>query len=87
MYRVGIDMNVLASEIHCYYDEIVDVLQVITNSFFRMPGTSVADDKISGGTNGNLICYMTWKDELPIIPTNFNLTSNEFSAIIADETH
>jgi hypothetical protein len=37
-------MNILTPESHCYYDEIVDVLQVVTNSFFCVSGTGIADN-------------------------------------------
>jgi hypothetical protein len=71
-------MNILASDSHCYYDKIMDVLKVVTNSFFRVSGTGVSDDQIPGGTDSNLICYVTWKDELAVVPTNLNLVSNKF---------
>jgi hypothetical protein len=37
-------MNILTPEIHCYYDEIVNVLQVVADSFFCVSGTGIADN-------------------------------------------
>jgi hypothetical protein len=76
-------MNILTPESHGYYDEIVDVLEVVTDSFFRVSRTGITNDQIPGSTNCNLISYVTWKDELAIIPTNFNLVSNESISILA----
>jgi hypothetical protein len=45
-------------------------------------GTGATDNQISGGANSNLICYVAWKDELPVIPTNFNLPSGKLLALI-----
>ncbi len=71
-------MNIMASEIYCYYDEVVYVLKVVTNSFFRVSGTGIADDQIPGSSNSYLICYVTWKDELAIVPTNLHLVVHKF---------
>ena len=58
------------------------MLEVVTDSFFRVSWTGIANDQIPGGTNSNLIGYVTWKDELAVIPTNFNLVLNEYISIL-----
>lgn len=75
-------MNILGPESHCYDDEIVDVLEVVPDSFFRVSRAGIANDQIPGGTNNNLVSYVTWKDELAVVPTNFNLVSNESISIL-----
>lgn len=82
MYRICVNMNILAPESHCYDDEIVDVLEVVTNSFFCVLRTGIANNQIPCGANSNLISYVTWKDELAVVPTNFNLVSNKSILIL-----
>jgi hypothetical protein len=59
VYRVRINVNILAPERYSYYDKIVNVLQVVTNSFLRVSGTGIANNKVPSCSYSNLIRYMT----------------------------
>ena len=73
MNRVCGDVRILAIEGDLDYNKVVDVLQIIPNCFLCMSRTTVENDQISCGSNSYLVGYMTWQDELAIVPTDLDL--------------
>lgn len=54
-------------------DEVVDVVEILSNPLSGDVRVNIANDEVPGGTNTYLICNMTRKDELPVIPSKFDL--------------
>lgn len=73
MNRVCGNVCVLATKYNPDNDEIMNVLQVISNGFFGVSRIAVLDYQISCGSNGNFVGNMSRQDELAIVPSNLNL--------------
>ena len=58
----------------CFYDyQVVDVVKILANAFGRDVWVHATNDEITSSPNSYLICNVTGKDELAIIPGDFNL--------------
>lgn len=67
------DVSILPIESYFDHNEIVNMLNIITNGFGSVFWTTVSNNQVSCGTDGYLVSNMRWQNELSIIPTNLNL--------------
>ena len=51
----------------------MDVVEILPNAFGGDVWVNVADDEVTSGSDANLICNVTRKDELAVVPSEFNL--------------
>jgi hypothetical protein len=71
--RVCGNVSILTLEDDLDHNEVMDMLQIISNCFLCMSRTTVENDQVSCRSNSYLVGNMTRKDELAIIPTDLDL--------------
>ena len=54
-------------------DKVVNMIEIFANSILIDLDRAAADYKVAGGTNANLACNVSWKDELAVVPCPFDL--------------
>lgn len=54
-------------------NQVVDMIEVLSKTVFGDVWMHATNDQVSGCANSNLICNMAWKNELAIVPGEFNL--------------
>lgn len=58
------------------------MIEIFAYSILIDLGRTAADYKVAGGTNANLVCNVSWKDKLAVVPCPFDLLQ---SAIHVEE--
>lgn len=53
--------------------QVVDVIEIISEALSSDVWVNIANDEVTGGSNTYLVCDVTRKDELPVIPSELNL--------------
>ena len=77
MYRVKRKVDIAALKENADDDEIMDMIQVFSEPFFRNVWMYTTDNQISRSTNPNFICHMTRKNKLTVIPGEFKLPKSQ----------
>lgn len=68
MDGIRLDVATTAHEVDLDHNQVVYVVQVLTNALFRESRIATAEDEVPRGTNADLAGYMARQDELAIIP-------------------
>jgi hypothetical protein len=72
---IGRNVGIVIFELDVYYDEVVDVIQVVSNLVGRQFSGSTVDDEISASSTSDLVGHMWRHVELPIVPAKLELVS------------
>jgi hypothetical protein len=75
MNRIRGYISILPIENDFDHNEIVDMLQIITDCLLGVSGTTVSDHQVSRGPDGYLTGNVRRQNELTIAPTNCNLSN------------
>jgi hypothetical protein len=70
---IGRDVGIVVLELNVDHDEIVDVIQVVSNLVGCELSGSTVDDKVSAGPASDLVGHMWRHVELPIVPAKLDL--------------
>ena len=73
MHRVRRDVSVLAFESNFDHDEVMNMLQVITDSVLGMLWMAVSNDQVSCSTNTNFVGNVWRQNELTLVPSDIDL--------------
>lgn len=73
MDRVGRYVDIAVPEPNIDHDEVVDMIQMISNAVCRDPAGDTSNNKIASGTTTDLVRHMWRNMELPIAPTELKL--------------
>lgn len=73
MHGIERDVGVAVLEGDFDDDEVVDVVEILSNPLSGDVRVNIANDEVPGGPNTYLVCNMSGKDELPVIPSKFDL--------------
>lgn len=71
--RIGRDERVSIAESNINHDQVVNVIQMVSDLGSGKSSISTADDEVAGGTIRNLVGNVAGNMELAISPTNFEL--------------
>lgn len=74
VHRVRADVTASASETDSNDNQVVDVLHIIPNLLFGELRVASSKDEIATGTNAELTRNMARQGEVPITPSNINLS-------------
>ena len=66
-----VGVAVLEGDVDDY--EVVDVVEILSNSLSGDVRVNITNDEVTGGPNTYLVCNVTGKDELPVVPSKFDL--------------
>jgi len=73
MDRVCRNAYIFVIESDFDYNQVVNMLQIISDCILGKIGISISNDKISCRSSTNLISHMSRQDELTVIPSDLNL--------------
>jgi hypothetical protein len=73
MDRVGCYAAIAIYELYPDDNEIVNMLQVVSDALFRVLWIATSNDKIASCTNADLVGNMTRKNKLTIMPPDIDL--------------
>jgi hypothetical protein len=71
--RVGGDICIVITKDHVHNNQVMNVIQMVSNLGFGELATSTSNNEITCRTIGNLVCDMTRNMELAISPTKLKL--------------
>jgi len=71
--RVGRDVRIAISEVDVYHDEVVDVIEMVTDLICSDFACHASDNKVSRSPAGDLVGHVRWYVELSVAPTEFKL--------------
>lgn len=73
--RVQADVAVPARKLNLDDDEVMDVVQVLTDDLLSVAAVVAVQDQVAAGTHGDLVGNMPGKNKLPVIPLDLDLRS------------
>ena len=73
MDRVGRDVRIAIFEVDVYHDEVVDVIEMVTDLICSDFACNASDNKVSRSAAGDLVGHVRWYVELSVAPTEFKL--------------
>lgn len=53
--------------------EVVDMVEILPNPLSGDVRVNITNDQVTGGPDTYLVCNVTGKDELPVVPSEFDL--------------
>jgi len=71
--RVGRDVRIAIFEVDIYHDEVVDVIEMVTDLICSDLACNASDNKVSRSAAGDLVGHVRWYVELSVAPTEFKL--------------
>jgi hypothetical protein len=71
---IGRYIRIAALEVDIDYNQVVDVIQVVSDLIRGNLSCHASHDEIARRSIGDLVAYMWWYMELPVRPTEFELT-------------
>jgi len=71
--RVGRDVRIAIFEVDVYHDEVVDVIEMVTDLICSDLAGNASDNKVSRSAAGDLVGHVRWYVELSVAPTEFKL--------------
>lgn len=73
MDGICLDVAAAAHEVDLDHHQVVNVVKILTNAFFREPRIATAKNEVARGSNTDLAGYMARQDELAIVPPYIDL--------------
>jgi hypothetical protein len=71
--RVQTNMAIAANELDLDHDEVVDMVQVLSNNVLGMPAVVPLDHEVTAGALADPVEQVIRKDELAVVPLNLDL--------------
>lgn len=73
MNRVSLNVGIVALESDANDCQVVDVVEIFSNRFCCVSGSTIDDNQVSCCSSCNLVCDMTRKSELSVCPADVDL--------------
>jgi len=74
--RVQADVAAAANELDLDHNQVVNMVQVLADDLLRVPIIVLLDYQVATGAHPDLVRYVTWEDELAVVPLYFDLFKN-----------